>query len=181
MNVAASRRWTTADSLAATFITVIAGVLRAARLTTPRGLYFDESYYAVAGCLYVRDPVNCGLPRATATLLPQHPPLGPRLLPAVPFMCLALGYAMTQVAERWRWRWRVAAIASISVVLSFAFYYPVLAAVPLSYSAWTSRIVFRDCLGAGATVRSPHPGDGNATRPLPNLGPGEPPDGWCWI
>jgi hypothetical protein len=51
------------------------------------------------------------------------------------------------------------------VVGSFAYFYPVLTAVPLSRPAWEARILFRDC----APYR---------LQPQTKLVP--PPPGWCW-
>jgi dolichyl-phosphate-mannose-protein mannosyltransferase len=86
------------------------------------------------------------------------------LLPAVPFMCLALGAVATRIACRRTGRVVVAAFAGGAVAL-FLFYRPILVAEPLSYSAWQARMLFRDC----------------DQQPLrPRLVLGDSPPGWCW-
>lgn len=93
------------------------------------------------------------------------------LLPTIPFLCLGLG----EVAA-WIWRsvpGRVAAAAfGVAVVASFAFYFPLLTALPLSPEAWRSRMLFTDCARPSST-----------TLQLPDAetSSGEPPSGWCWI
>jgi dolichyl-phosphate-mannose--protein O-mannosyl transferase len=99
------------------------------------------------------------------------------LLPAVPFLCLALAAAMLPTAGR---RWSRAALAGyVAVVMAVtAFYYPVLTARPMAYDAWRARLgPFRDCGPAGT------PGGGrlDGTRHLPARIPGAPPAGWCWL
>jgi len=93
------------------------------------------------------------------------------LLPSVPFMCAALG-----VLAAWAWtsvRGRVAIVAAgAAVAVSFAFFFPVLTAQPLSPHDWHARIWFTDCARPGAP-----------TLELPNdvIDKGPPPNGWCWI
>src|SRR4029453_6423199 len=85
------------------------------------------------------------------------------LLPAVPFMCLALAEVLMQI--RGRWRPLILAVSFGAIIGSFAFFYPLLTAVPLSRSAWEARILFRDCaLYPVEPLREPVP----------------PPSGWCW-
>lgn len=86
------------------------------------------------------------------------------LLPAVPFMCLALAHGLLQVLKG-RWRFLVLATSAVTVVGSFVYFYPVLTAVPLSKPAWEARVLFRDC----APYR---------LQPQTKLVP--PPPGWCW-
>jgi dolichyl-phosphate-mannose--protein O-mannosyl transferase len=93
------------------------------------------------------------------------------LLPAVPFMCIAVAYVADRVRATRSGRGIVAVFAATTVAL-FAFYYPVLAGVPLSYDAWRSRLLFRNC---GSVV------DRVGDRTLPFVGEGGPPKGWCWI
>jgi dolichyl-phosphate-mannose--protein O-mannosyl transferase len=93
------------------------------------------------------------------------------LLPTVPFLCLALG-----AVGAWLWKARigqgvVAAFALVALA-SFAFYLPVLTALPLSPADWQARILFRDCSRP----------DGPAlTLPDDEINKGLPPSGWCWI
>jgi dolichyl-phosphate-mannose--protein O-mannosyl transferase len=80
------------------------------------------------------------------------------LLPAVPFMCLALAAVVTPWVRSLGGRSIVALFCALAVV-SFAFFYPVLTATPLSKEAVEARQWFRDC--------RPPPG---------SLAP----SGWCW-
>ena len=80
------------------------------------------------------------------------------LLPAVPFMCLAVGAVATEWARSLAGRVIVAAFA-LAALLLFAFFYPVLTAAPVSRSEKEAREWFRDC--------QPPP-----TSPAPT--------GWCW-
>ena len=118
------------------------------------------------------------LASAVATYLPWLILSGDRsqtflwyFLPTVPFLCLALG---TLAARAWdRMAGRVAVITYGAVVLaSFAFYVPLLTALPLDPDAWRTRILFRDCDRNGAPTQS---------LPDDSTSQGEPPQGWCWI
>jgi dolichyl-phosphate-mannose--protein O-mannosyl transferase len=79
-------------------------------------------------------------------------------------MCLALVQVVLQVWKG-RWRFLVLAASAIAVVGSFAYFYPVLTAVPFSRPAWEARVLFRDC--------APY-------RLQPQTKPVPPPSGWCW-
>jgi dolichyl-phosphate-mannose-protein mannosyltransferase len=92
------------------------------------------------------------------------------MLPSVPFMLLALADVGSRNFRPGR-KSAVAIFVAVSIGF-FAFSYPVLTAVPLSYNGWRARLLFRDCESA-VIVR--------AGRTLPNLGQGHPPLGWCWI
>ena len=46
-------RWTLADTIGLTLVTLVAGGLRVFRATTPSRLVFDEGYYAIEACEYV--------------------------------------------------------------------------------------------------------------------------------
>ncbi len=88
------------------------------------------------------------------------------LLPTIPFLCLALAFFAAAAWERVSTR--VAAAACTLVLLaSFAFYLPLLVALPLSPDSWWLHIPFRDC--------------GGQTLPDDTTSSGEPPPGWCWI
>ncbi|MGH2821106.1 MAG: phospholipid carrier-dependent glycosyltransferase [Actinomycetota bacterium] len=94
------------------------------------------------------------------------------LLPAVPFMCLALGYAAARLR---RSRVSILAIALFSVVAValFFFYRPVVVKSPLTPDQWLQRIwVFDDCDTSPRGVST-----GTRTRG----GPEEGARGWCWI
>ena len=92
-------------------------------------------------------------------------------LPTVPFLVLALG-----CLAAWAWgsaSGRAAVIGyAVLIVASFAFYLPVLTALPLEPDAWRMRILFDDC---------DRPGSPTPTLPDDSTSQGVPPDGWCWI
>jgi dolichyl-phosphate-mannose-protein mannosyltransferase len=87
-------------------------------------------------------------------------------LPTVPFLCLGLA---TFVALAWsRTAGRVASAAfALAVLGSFAFYLPLLTALPISRDAWRTHMLFTDC--------------GGQTLPDDTTSSGDPPPGWCWI
>ena len=93
------------------------------------------------------------------------------LLPAIPFLCAAVGLLVARLWPSLTGR-LVTAVAGAVVLASFAFFLPVLTAMPLSPDDWRARIWFTDCARPDAP-----------TLELPNdvidLGP--PPIGWCWI
>jgi dolichyl-phosphate-mannose-protein mannosyltransferase len=91
------------------------------------------------------------------------------VLPAVPFMCLALGAVAARVGRSWVGRGAVAAFVAAAVA-GFLFYHPLLTAIPQRYESWRARIVFADC-GQGQTEG----------RLRPQTQPGLPPAGWCWV
>ena len=91
------------------------------------------------------------------------------ILPTIPFLCLALAVVAVELSRARAGRVLGAAYAALTIG-AFAFYYPILAAVPLSPPDWEARILFSDC------------DTGSGFRTLPdaeeNIGP--PPTGWCW-
>jgi dolichyl-phosphate-mannose--protein O-mannosyl transferase len=103
------------------------------------------------------------------------------LLPAVPFMCLALAYAVVHLG--WLRRAKPAvALAGAAVVASFLFYYPVLAKVPLERDEWLRRIwVFDDCDRPAAPARPEPSRDGLESADSPPEPEHVEPEGWCWI
>jgi len=109
------------------------------------------------------------------------------LLPAVPFMAVAVGWAATRLARARPGKVVVAAFG-IGAVALFAFYYPVLVASPLSVAQWRDRVLFADCALEGLTLGDIDLGP-NIETPIDAPGPypeallrlGAPPQGWCWI
>ena len=91
------------------------------------------------------------------------------LLPAVPFMCLAIAYAMSRIPPR-RLRGLVVAGFMIPVTALFIFYYPVMTAVALPYDGWKTRMMFTRCRDQQTEPRG-----------VPRVQPGPPPPGYCWI
>ena len=91
------------------------------------------------------------------------------LVPAVPFLVLALVRAGQRLAGRRGGAAIVAGFLVVSVGM-FGFFYPVVASVPLEPGSWEARIWFRDC---SDEVQRGEPPD-------PSYGPEPPPAGWCW-
>jgi dolichyl-phosphate-mannose-protein mannosyltransferase len=91
------------------------------------------------------------------------------VLPAVPFLCLALAHVVAGISAR-----VIRAIAIGGLVVAsigmFSFFRPILVGTSLSYGQWERRILFRDC---GLTV-SDLPMK-PVTRQVPS------PAGWCWL
>jgi hypothetical protein len=108
------------------------------------------------------------------------------LLPAVPFMCIAVGWAALRFS-RSGWGKLVVAALSIGAVVLFAYYHPVLAARPISVESWRNRMLFTDCELQGLTLSDIEiedleaPPDAPGPYPEALLRTGAPPAGWCWI
>jgi dolichyl-phosphate-mannose--protein O-mannosyl transferase len=111
---------------------------------------------------------------------------------SVPFLYLALGYAVVKLWREWKGRIVVGAVTAAAVGFFF-FYYPVMAFVPIEQSALDQRIwIFDNC-------DKPKPPLSTVTNTVTQaIGPettivktftrtrlgGEdqlPPEGWCWI
>lgn len=90
-------------------------------------------------------------------------------LPTVPFLALALGWAVVRL-PRTAGRGLAVVVAGVAVAV-VVFWEPLIYARPLDYDAWRDRILFADCTPAEWT-------DGRLA-PRPNGGP--PPPGWCWV
>lgn len=107
------------------------------------------------------------------------------LLPTVPFMCLALGYVARALGTRWEARTALVAFA-LAAVVSFAYFYPVMAELPLSREQWDGRIWFESCDRAPASVSTSTVIDrrrlATITRTeLTTENESPPTKGWCWI
>jgi dolichyl-phosphate-mannose-protein mannosyltransferase len=108
------------------------------------------------------------------------------LLPAVPFMCVAVGWAALRLSRSTPGK-AAAATLAIGAVGLFAYYYPVLAARPISVESWRDRMVFTDCDLQGLTLSDidlrnlETPVDAPGPYPEAMLRLGAPPEGWCWI
>lgn len=99
------------------------------------------------------------------------------LLPAVPFMCLALAHAAVRVGRALPGRIAVGALVLVAVV-GFAFFYPVMTATPLSPPSWRARVLFRDCgrpIAPPAAIASTNAPGGPTIRSEPAS------EGWCWL
>jgi len=91
------------------------------------------------------------------------------VLPAVPFMCLALGHVVASFSARGI---RTIAIGTLAVasIGMFFFFRPILVGATLSYPEWERRILFKECgLGASDLPKKP------VTKAMPTL------TGWCWL
>jgi dolichyl-phosphate-mannose-protein mannosyltransferase len=126
----------------------------------------------------VRGPAAPVIVAAVATYLPWLALQGDRsqvflwyILPTIPFLYAAVGIVLA-----WGWRWlatRVAAVvAGVAVIGLFAFFLPILIALPLDADAWRARMWLTDCARPGAP---------NLTLPDDETSSGPPPSGWCWI
>lgn len=108
------------------------------------------------------------------------------LLPAIPFMCLALGYVATRLGNSWEARTAVALYAVVALGL-FAFYYPLLAKTSLPQPEWKKRIwVFDNCdKPPGKTVQVTSTETKNGKEKVTTSASTEDyagaPTGWCWI
>jgi dolichyl-phosphate-mannose--protein O-mannosyl transferase len=90
------------------------------------------------------------------------------LLPALPFMYIALANSIARLNVRWR---LVAAVTlPVIAVGTFAFYRPLMTGDTISYKQWQARLLFKDCGDRAA--------DG---RRVPVTRPISAPPGWCWV
>jgi dolichyl-phosphate-mannose--protein O-mannosyl transferase len=93
------------------------------------------------------------------------------VLPTIPFLCAALGVLAARVWRRLIGRALVAAFAASSLAL-FAFFFPLLTALPLTPDAWRTRMWMTDC---------DRPDGPTLVLPDDEINDGSPPSGWCWI
>jgi dolichyl-phosphate-mannose-protein mannosyltransferase len=108
------------------------------------------------------------------------------LLPAVPFMCLALGY---MAARMWRSRGGRTGVVFfiVGAVTVFVYYYPFLANVAIPEKDWRTRIwIFDNCDKPPpeqvlSTITESSEGRTLVRTVTSNEGDDLPPEGWCWI
>jgi dolichyl-phosphate-mannose--protein O-mannosyl transferase len=98
-------------------------------------------------------------------------------LPAIPFLCLALGAVLDDLV-RFRWSRTVAVVYAGAALALFAFFYPTLTAKPLSPYQRELRIWFDDCDSPGWHIRFDPTGPIGPQKRI--LDSGAPPNGWCW-
>ncbi|PYO16583.1 MAG: hypothetical protein DMD31_02335 [Gemmatimonadetes bacterium] len=91
------------------------------------------------------------------------------LLPAVPFLYLALARVVAGISARNIRAITIGALVVASIGM-FSFFRPVLVGSPLPYREWERRMFFMDC---GPAVSDAHKAP--VMRPMP------PPAGWCWV
>ena len=108
------------------------------------------------------------------------------LLPAIPFMCLALGYIASIIGDSWEAKAAIGLFGA-GVVALFAFYYPLLTQVAIPEPDWDRRIwIFDHCdVGEGyETTTQVTETQGKETRTFETTTTTTeslPPAGWCWI
>jgi dolichyl-phosphate-mannose-protein mannosyltransferase len=109
------------------------------------------------------------------------------LLPAVPFMCLAVADVLRRAVGSRIGR-AAGAMTAAALVASFLFYYPVLTARPLTLQVWEARVLFQQCGRLPARdegdrrVREVLAHAEETPGPYPEaLARKRPPPGWCWI
>ncbi|HET7482729.1 MAG TPA: phospholipid carrier-dependent glycosyltransferase, partial [Actinomycetota bacterium] len=101
-------RWTRWDSVAITFVTLLAAVLRFARLDIPKAIVFDEVYYAKDACWYVN--VSKRICEISAEQTNVHPPLAKWLI--------AIGIRLFGY-DSFGWRVSAAVAGVVTVTLLF--------------------------------------------------------------
>jgi dolichyl-phosphate-mannose-protein mannosyltransferase len=126
----------------------------------------------------LQGPVAVVIIAALATYLPWLLLQGSRsqvflwyILPSLPFLYAAVG-----ILAAWSWRFVPARILggalAVGMVALFAFFLPILVALPLQPSDWRARMWLTDC---------DRPGAPTLQLPDDEISTGPPPDGWCWI
>jgi len=108
------------------------------------------------------------------------------ILPAVPFMCLAIAYAITTI-RRTVVRRALVGLAVIAGAGWFLLYYPILSNVAIDESRWRAQMFFADCEKPPPTPRTntvTQAIDRQTTIIKTNVKSSDkdlPPKGWCWI
>jgi dolichyl-phosphate-mannose-protein mannosyltransferase len=100
------------------------------------------------------------------------------LLPAIPFMCLAIGYLAAKVQPFWEGKAAIALYCAIALAL-FAFYKPLLYKEPIPRSQWLQRIWIFDNCDRGSVETNDETGSATGSTARGESNP--PPSGWCWI
>ena len=93
------------------------------------------------------------------------------LMPALPFLCLAIARVAQRIWHTLPGR-ALTAVVAAAAIAAFAFFLPVLAFQPLDAGSWTSRLWFTACRPESLQGDPPHPHSDTVTAP---------PEGWCWI
>ena len=93
------------------------------------------------------------------------------LLPAMPFLCIAIADVARRTWSRAAGRLGTAVVAVIAVA-TFVFFLPVLSFRMLGPQTWTARLWFTDCRPESLVGDPPRPQSDVVTPP---------PEGWCWI
>jgi dolichyl-phosphate-mannose--protein O-mannosyl transferase len=93
------------------------------------------------------------------------------LLPALPFLCLAIAAVARRTWARVSGRAATAGVA-VAALAAFVFFLPVWSFRPLGPDAWQARLWFTDCRPESLVGDPPRPQSETVTAP---------PVGWCWI
>ncbi|MEA2447924.1 MAG: C-terminal four region of protein-O-mannosyltransferase, partial [Actinomycetota bacterium] len=107
-------------------------------------------------------------------------------LPAVPFLCLALGYVATKIGSSWEAKSAIALFSAGAIGL-FIFFYPLLAETALPKKDWDKRIwEFNHCdpadpIQTTVTVTETKRGKVETRATQSSSSESLPPPGWCWI
>jgi dolichyl-phosphate-mannose-protein mannosyltransferase len=107
------------------------------------------------------------------------------MLPSVPFMYLAIGVVAASLGTTWEAKAAVAVVAALAAG-SFAFFYPVMAKVPLSSEQWSDRMWYQSCDRAPSRTTTSTTLEERRRATLTRtttttLEESPPPTGWCWI
>ncbi|MFN2595108.1 MAG: dolichyl-phosphate-mannose--protein mannosyltransferase [Actinomycetota bacterium] len=116
------------------------------------------------------------------------------LLPAVPFMCLAIAYVAVQLGRSWEANTAIALFSATAIGL-FVFYYPLVTKTTISQTAWKHRIwIFDNCdkpskIDVSTTITSTIQGRETVIPTTTTTDSGSVPPGyneswthgWCWI
>ena len=108
------------------------------------------------------------------------------LLPAIPFMCLAIGYVSTLIGNSWEAK-AATALFSIGAIGFFIFYYPLLTKAAIPQPDWDRRVwIFDNCdmpeqSSTTATVTQTNNGEVTTSESVGTSEETLPPPGWCWI
>lgn len=110
------------------------------------------------------------------------------MLPAIPFMCLAVAHVVGVLA-RGTTKKVLVAVAAVFSVGWFFLYYPIIADVPISKERWDAQMVFQDChvpsrrdiethtvtqaINKQTTIIKTNLRTETSTKHIP-------PPGWCW-
>ena len=111
------------------------------------------------------------------------------LLPAIPFMCLAIAYALTSIG--WSWEAKTAqALFAAGAIAAFVYFQPLLYKTTMPRSHWDARIWFDDfdtgCkrprgTPTTTTVTEVTEGKETTVEKSTNDNGSLPPTGWCWV
>jgi 4-amino-4-deoxy-L-arabinose transferase-like glycosyltransferase len=108
------------------------------------------------------------------------------LLPSLPFLYLAVGYVAVRLGDSMEAR-AARTLFALGAAGMFAFYYPLLAAVPIPQNDWNTRIsIFDRCdkppgRVTTGTITTTIKGTPTTKETTSNDNSDLPPDGWCWI